>query len=476
MLWLALHFPDLGLQVFAPPPEAAPFALAGPDRRPTILAANPAARRLGVWPGMTVSAARALVPALAVQARDSRLEARTLDAIATWALQFTPDLSLEPPEAVLLEVGGCLKLFGGLERLLERVRAGLMEMGLEAITAAAPTPAGARILARAGLELRLADLASLRGNLAALPLDCLDQPAGTLARLGRLGLRTLGECQALPRAGLARRFGAGLLDELDRAMGRKPDPRPPFALPERFAASLELAAPVAEAEALLFGVKRLAVQLCGWLAARNAGVRRLTLALLHEGRPATRLTLALSVPRRDASDLLALLRERLARLDLAAGVSGLELAGDETAQLAPLEFSLFGDRDQVRADCLNLVERLQARLGPEAVSGLALYPEHRPELAWRETAPGQAPGAGDFPARPAWLLARPRPLAGSAAAPWLDGPMTLLAGPERIESGWWDDLPVRRDYYQARAASGARCWVYLEHGGQPRWFLHGLFA
>lgn len=476
MLWLALHFPDLALQVFAPSADAGSFAVSSPGQRPAILAVNPAARRQGVWPGMALSAARALAIELMVQTRNPRLEAEALDGIATWALQFTPELSLAPPEAVLLEIGGCLKLFGGLARLLERVRIGLLDLGLEAIPAVAPTPTGAHILARAGLELQVADLASLRRHLAALPLDALDQPAETLDALARLGLKTLGDCLALPRAGLARRFGTGLLDELDRALGQRTDPRPWFALPEGFAASLELVAPVAEVDALLFGVKRLVTQLCGWLAARNAGVRRLTLVLAHERQPATAIVLALTAPQRDAQHLLALLRERLARQDLAAGVAGLALRAEETAQLVPQNFSLFGDRERIRADCLNLVERLQARLGPEAVTGLALCPEHRPELAWRETAAGQGAAELRYPLRPAWLLSRPRPLAGHGAGPWLAGPMALLAGPERIESGWWDGAPVRRDYYQAWAASGARCWVYQELDSPPRWFLHGLFA
>ena len=476
MLWLALHFHDLALQVFAPPPDAGPFAVGEPGRRPAILAANPAARVGGVRPGMAVSAARILLPGLTVQARAPRREAGTLENLAIWALQFTPDVCLAPPVAMLLEIGGCLKLFGGLERLLERIRAGLEEQGLAAVIAAAPTPAGAQILARSALELCVDDLAGLRRHLSALSIDCLDQPPTVLAGLAQMGLKTIADCQALPRAGLARRFGTALLDELDRALGEKADPRPRFALPERFAATLALASPVAETEPLLFGVKRLLASLCGWLAARNAGVRRLTLTLVYERHATTPIPLALAMPQREATHLLTLLRERLSRQNLAAGGTGLELRADETAQLMPLNFSLFGDRERQHSDCLNLVERLQARLGPEAVSGLTLYPEHRPELAWRESPPGSPAGEARFPPRPIWLLAQPRCLGAAGTLSCGEPPMALLTGPERIESGWWDGTPVRRDYYQARAASGARYWLYREPGSPSRWFLHGLFA
>ena len=92
MLWLALHFPDLALQVFAPSPDAGLFGVASPGQRPAVLAVNPAARQQGVMPGMAVSAARALAPDLILQTRNPRLEVQALAGIATWALQFTPDL------------------------------------------------------------------------------------------------------------------------------------------------------------------------------------------------------------------------------------------------------------------------------------------------------------------------------------------------------------------------------------------------
>lgn len=475
MLWLALHFPDLPLQVYAPPPDAV-LAVAGTGRRPEVLAATGPARALGVAPGLSLAAATALAPGLAVQPRNPHREAETLAGAATWALQFTPEVSPAPPDALLLEIGGCLCLFGGLDRLLGRVRDGLLELGLDGVPAVAPTPEGARTLARTGLELSVPDLAELRQHIAALPLDSLDHSAETLTSLANLGMRTLGDCLALPRAGLARRFGPELPDLLDRILGLQADPRQAIALPDRFGSRLELFAPVLEVDALLFGVKRLVTELCGWLAARNAGVRRLTLALGHEHRPATPIALALVTPQRDPGHLFMLLRERLHRIDLVAGVAELALAADETAQIEPLNFSLFGEREHIREDCLNLAERLQARLGMAAVSGLSLCPEHRPELAWREVAPGAETAAADFPPRPVWLLPRPRPLATRDALPWLDGPLRLERGPERIESGWWDDAFVRRDYFLAWTAAGARLWVYRELGAAERWFLHGIFA
>lgn len=481
MLWLALHFPRLSLDVFPQRSADGPCAVASGVRRPEVVTADHRALSLGVVPGMRVAAAIALAPGLRVVPRSLQREAEALKGIATWAVQFTPDLSLAPPASLLLEVGGCLRLFGGLRSLSQRLADGLAGLGFEVVPATAPTPAGALTLARAGVQAEATDMAALEGQLRILPIGALDYPQAVLADLAAMGVRTLGDCLRLPRDGLGRRFGQGLPETLDRLLGRLPDPRPPFTPAESFVSELPLAATVRDVEALLFGLRRQLAELSGWLAARHAGVRRLTLSLLHATpRPPSRVGLTLAVPGRDPAHLLALFRERLERLQLSAGVDGLALAVDELAPLIPGNLALFGDagvrREDDLRDRLKLVERLRARLGQAAVGSLATHPEHRPELAWREAEVGVETATDGFPTRPVWLLPQPRPLARRGRAPWLDGPLVLQAGPERIESGWWDGDDVRRDYYLAQAADGARLWIYREHGVDGGWFLHGLFG
>jgi protein ImuB len=78
--------------------------------------------------------------------------------------------------------------------------------------------------------------------------------------------------------------------------------------------------------------------------------------------------------------------------------------------------------------------------------------------------------------RPCWLLAAPQPLQSQHGRPQHHGALHLLEGPERIESGWWDDDDVRRDYYVAKDSHGALLWIYRECAGTKKWFLHGIFA
>ena len=266
-MWIAIRLPRLPLEIFlrgSSTPE--PFAL---EERHCVFACDRKAFARGVRAGMVVQAALALAPALRVAPRDPATETEALLGVAGWAAQFTPGVALEFPDGVLLEVAGSLKLFGGLEPLLERLRQGLAEMGWSSVLAGAPTPRAAFWLARVGKQEFIGESAELEPVLAALPLEVLRCSDETLAAFEAIGVRTLGELRALPREGVARRFGQGPLAELDRALGRLPDPRNFFVPPARFGAAIELPAEVTQAEALLFAARRLIVQLAGFLAARS---------------------------------------------------------------------------------------------------------------------------------------------------------------------------------------------------------------
>ena len=381
----------------------------------------------------------------------------TLEAIGAWACQFTPKVSLEPPQALLLEVEGSLRLFGGLPFLKQKLQSGLEAMGFDAALAIAATPRAALWLSCAPCK-RIEDVA--------LEVVCRDE---TQEFLRSIGMHTVGDLSRLPREGLAQRCGRRLLDEIDCALGARPEPRAFFEPPPRFSARLELPAPLVHAEGLAFAARRLLVQLEGLLAARQAGVRRFTLVLLDEEAEA-RVDVGLASPARDAGRFTRLLQEKLSSLQIERP---LEAIGVEAADFVPLDEStagMFGDAAAAAEDWARLAERLRARLGHDAVCGLATHPDHRPEHAWRRVEPGEwdpheyrQPGP-----RPLWLL---------EARKIKEGEFVTLAGPERIESGWWDGDEASRDYFVARLPGGELAWIYREGDlGSAHWFLHGLFA
>ncbi len=389
-------------------------------------------------------------------------EQEALAAVAAWACQFTPRISLEPPRALLMEVEGSLRYFGGRWKFLAQLRAGLSRLGFKARIAEAPA-------ARAALWLARGD----GGRLETLPVAVTGLAPEALELLANLGISTVGGLLRLPREGVARRFGQGLLEQIDQVGGKAPEPREFFVPPARFSAQLVLPAPVAQADRVLFVARRLLDQMEGFLAARQAGVRGFSLDLLHEDSPATRITVGLAACGRVAEHFMRLLRERLAAIALKAPVEAIRLEAGEPEFLPGKSGSLLHDAHAGGEAWLQLVERLQSRLGSDAVHCLDTHPDHRPERAWIPVSPGQGffskEGREKGP-RPLWLLDPPRHLA--------EGEFSLLAGPERIESGWWDGAEAQRDYFIARTGESSLAWIYRQRGAEPgrSWFLHGFFA
>ena len=520
MLWTCLLLPSLPLDVFARAQASGdagrPFAVTSGGHHPRVVAANAAARAAGIRDGSFVSAALALAPDLVLRERDPRAEEEAIRALAAWATQFTPAVSLAPPDAVLAEIGGSLRLFGGLERLAAHLERGAHDLGFELRLAFAPTATAALFFARSGesgieqrrergagkrpgaaasqparASTRVVADAAFVARLAPLPLAHLDVARDVLAMLAAAGIRTFGEACAQPREALARRAGPDFVATLDRARGWLADPRPPFVPPPRYEGRLELPVAVEDVEALAFALNRLVHELAGWLEGRGLGVVALELALAHErhvairsGTAATHVRFALNGPARAPAHLVAVLRERLARVTLPAPVVALALASDETAPLAGRNLGLLPG--EAAPATVPLLDRLRARLGEDALTLVRPHAEHRPEKSSvghyfrhdtvaKSCTPAEVVSDTAFPPRPLWLLAEPEPLGERLEIePWV-----LKDGPERIESGWWDGADVRRDYFVAANPRGETVWIYRDHRygtDDGEWFLHGLFA
>lgn len=476
--WAALCLPRLPLESFLRASSTAePWAVA--ENR-HVVDCNATAFAQGVRPRMARAAAAALAPCLRFHERDAAAERFALEGVAAWAGRFTPNVALAGGGAgaggLLLEVSGSLKLFGSATHIACGLAHGAGEMGYTACPASAPTAHGAWLLARGGSPSSCLSLGDLERRLQPLPVEVLDCDARTLATLEGVGVRTIGEVLALPRAGLARRFGRELREALDRALGTLADPREFFMPPERFYAGLELPAEVRESEALLFALRRLLVQLGGFLAARDGGVQRLRIELFHK-ETRTDVEIGLVRPGRDTGHFAMLVREKLSGLALKQPVRRIALAADDILSIAHENLDLLDDTLKRRGDWQGLIERLRARLGNRAVTGIAMDAGHRPETAWRVTEPGESGATLEFGTRPLWLLQQPKRLEEVGSAPHCDGPLALLAGPERIESGWWDGRDAARDYFVARARTESLLWIYRERGiKQGHWYLHGIFG
>ncbi len=451
MLWLALHLPSLSLEAFsaslpcevahvgspvksgsveakgsagsadAPgssaPAAPLPVALVAEHR---ISDVNAAAAACGLRAGMKRATAMALAADLLLGEVDPGRDAAALRAVAHAALAFTPAVTLQEGHAtVLMEVRASLRLFGGLAALYRLVLEALMPLGHRVSVAAAPTALGAALLARWGQAAVASAASHTRGGpkagatpafepvlgphatrlpelarlLDAAPVWLLGPARGHWEALQGMGLRTLADLRELPRAGLARRFGEELLLDLDRVLGRAPDPRRWLELPTQFEARLELHQRADSTEQVLVAASALLARLVVWAQARHGRIAAFTLAMQHEPRhrgdasgqcsPATELRIELAEAALDAAHLQLLLRERLAQLKLAAPTLELRLRCRELVRAAPPNGELFPTRGSEALGLARLLERLRARLGDAQVQRLVPVADHRPERSSR---------------------------------------------------------------------------------------------
>ncbi|MBD4886623.1 DNA polymerase Y family protein [Xanthomonas citri pv. citri] len=472
MLWACIVLPQLALDAVLRRLEApqAPLVLVeGPAQLRSLHSVNAAAGAAGLKAGMRLSAAHALMTQVRTIDYDAQNEARTQRFLAAWAYRHSSLVSQQWSRAIVLEAGASFRLFGPWPRFERRLRDELQALGFQHRLALAPTPRAARVLAGLRDGMVVTQLPALHSTLDKVPVRRAALPDDAGERLQHMGVRTLAAVRGLPRDGLRRRFGAGLLDHLDRLYGQVDDPLECYAPPDHFDHRVELGYEVETHPALLFPLRRLIGDLCTYLSIRDGGVQRFLLRLEHE-EGATDVEIGLLTPERAPTLLFELARNRLERVEIPRPVVAMRLLARQLPPFVPAMRDLFDQRAQQSVEWPQLRERLRARLGDDAVYRVLPADDPRPERAWRR-AIGDAVrevAAPPRPPRPTWLLPQPVPLH--------DPHLRIVSGPERLESGWWDDDEARRDYYVVETARGRRSWAFAAPGRVDGWMLHGWFA
>ncbi|MFU8881299.1 MAG: Y-family DNA polymerase [Rhodobacterales bacterium] len=540
---LSLWFPRLGaerlLRAMRGLPEQ-PFAVieqTGQMQRVTSVSVM--AQTAGVYPGQPLRDALALCPALVTQARDAAAEAGFLTRLRRWAVQWSPLVAAQPPDALALDISGCAHLFGGEAAMLDQIGAALERMGLSVQAGLADTPGAAWALARhagrsAGSgrsgnaiqqEARatrsraakrpaerdiaqngtsfapaIAQAGQTHSAIARLPVAALRLDPDTVAQLTRLGLRQISDLTGQPRAALARRFGKGLVLRLDQALGSAPEPITPARPDTAFATRINLPDPVGLADDILAALDRLLPRLCDMLRDKRQGVRTIRLEAYRSDGARQEISLTLARATHDPARIRPLLAMRLDQIDAGFGIDMFRLEAVQTEPLHDKQSSGHLDATQAsvgraaRDTALeDLLSRMGARIGMETITRHHPGNSHIPEkgaqvlaAAWSDPAPCWPTPAAPRPL----LLWRPEPVtAPDTKAPparfrWRrrDLVSACAQGPERIAPEWWLDEPDwrsgTRDYWVITTTCGARLWLFFAHGAalSRGWFCHGSFA
>ncbi len=477
MLWVCLHFPALALNLVEQSlrqPQPIVIEVTRQQRR-LVLMANELAHAAGIVPGMTIPTAQGLVNGLHCALQNESAERDALQQIGHWAYQFTPYLRTHGQHNLLMEISHSLKLFQGQKKLAHRILSTL-PAGFKPFSLALCDTALSALLFAQAHEASGQAMTFSRDELPDYSIHWLDIEAEKKTLLHSMGITTLAQLLELPRDALAKRFGPGLVDYLKQLTGEVPDLLPTWNLPEQFTAELEFIQELDNTEQLVFPLRNLLDKLEHYCRARQSATVALQFSFPLRNHNIQRWPLALAAPQYKCADILPLLQLKLARLQLQAPVLGVQLHVTEFLPLPQGQQDLLVPWRSDHVSRYQLVDRLKARLGNDNVNGLSMVADHRPEYGWAAIAPGagkplQHPGEQ----RPFWLLSQPQKLRTKKGMPLHQDELQLIKGPERIETGWWDNQPVSRDYFIARQRNGQQLWIYRNRDDQ-QWYLHGIFS
>lgn len=469
-LWLYLHFPCLQLDALYPALSLAqqrrPIAILDTQEN-SIVQINASAQHCGIRLGMGLGCAAALHRGLQVVEYKREIEIRKLEEIAHWLYTYTSDISFWPPNGLLLRIHGMLSMYGGLQNYWQVLERQLQIMNLQFHYACGCSPLAARMLALAGHNLLSDDQHLLQAKVDASPLSQTDLDAKTRQQLERVGIKRVEQLSAIAPAELAKRFDIQLVTYLGRLKGGFSHPVHFYHPPETFCQYLELMYEIENSQVLIHPVTRLLYSLEGFLRLRDRLTCELCFRFSLRDRDALTLIVQSAQGEYRAEYWQRLTSLKLENLVLSAPVYAIELSVEQLMEKEGQGRDLFeGKRGVLNA--AQLLSMLQAKLGAQAVCGLGIHNDIRPEFSSGYCSPLQRAEQIDWRLpglRPSLLLDPPSPL---------EDKVSLLHGPERIQTGWWDNHAMTRDYFIARTEQGQWLWVFRTP--EPRWYIHGLFS
>lgn len=465
MRWLHVHFPKLALEAhFQHDQRELPQLLLTPGTG-AVWQCNALAEAQGVKVGMTKKTAFCLLADCALAEYHAHTERDALHQLALRSYHQAANIQLLPPSGLLIEVSSMQTLYPTLADYCSALRQHLAPLGFTAQMATGETPRAARLLAQAGIELCTDDSQKTQEALSQLTIEQLDFGDKLVTKLHSMGIHQYQQLLALPRRELGYRFGQAVVDALTR-IERDEQPPVTFQLPDRFQQTVHLSYEAEQARGLIFPLRRVLAALESYLLHRQSCCEKLLIKLEHRDGRASLLTIPSVRGAYRASDWLALLQVQLENTQLLAPVVSLTLRAKGFVPLNSEQEDLVGGHS-LQADADRLLARLLVRLGDNQVQRLTCEADPRPETS-SQPRPAQAnvPEADHYPRLwPSLLLPEPQPVNIQQ--------FQVLSGPERIESGWWEASPIRRDYYIAERHQ-QRCWLFRRDDGQ--WFLHGYYA
>lgn len=463
-------------------PVDAPFALTHHQKNTDrIYCLNPEAEKAGLHRGMGFSDARAFCRDLQSRPADIKADARFLHMLARWSKRYCPWVGLEGRDGLALNIVGSAHLFGGEEAMLDDMRLRLGRSGIGARIGLADTRGAAWAMAHYGHGGICTE-----PRLAVLPIAALRLDEKTVTGLQRLGIRTIADVVALPRATLTRRFGRDVLLRLDQALGDQPEDISPLSEAPHYGVRMTLPEPIGLTGDVMAGTERLLARLCDKLKANEKGARILLLTLRRVDQESQQVELRLAQPLHDAARILPLFERGVNEVDAGFGIDQIRLAATQVENRPSQQISHIRGKHEDKLD--DLITRIGVRIGLENVQRFLPADSHIPERSFIISPAAYSKPEGS------WATPQPRPLrlfspehiAAHGTRPparfrWrrMSFSTGRATGPERIAPEWWlADGNWRsglRDYWKVDTKEGRRLWLFYTPQS-PNWYVQGEFA
>lgn len=474
-LWVCAYLSRLPLDVLIADANQSAVVIEEKSGRSMVGTVSSSALESGIRTGMTLAAALSLDQTLSVYPRNLGAEQRELESLAARLMAISSRVALYIGASIVIEIQGSLRLLGGMDGLLRRLKRSLDEMGYAYTLSLAPTVRAAFWLAQSSGERKVYRRDVLASALGELPVQLAAQNSKQLSMMQRSGIRCLADLMRLPREGIARRFGMDTLKVLDQALGCEPELVNVYQPPEIFLEQREFYLPTHDLNLIRPAAKVLLKIFQDYLTQRQSATQRFQCKLIHLNEPATVIDVGCSHYASRADHMLRLLEEHLQRLELKADATSVVITSKHIERFVPGQFDLLAPMTTESQSWCQLIEQFEARLGSECLKRLAACQDHRPEFAVLISDRCLGRAASSLPMRPLWLLEIPQALSMMQGLPQWHGSLCLMSPFERIEQGWWDQRDICRDYCVAHNAAGSKLWLYRDRRSKG-WFLHGVFA
>lgn len=471
-----------------------PFVLASPDHgRMIITSVSRLAQQLDIHTGITVADARVTLPSLHVFDDRPGLAGRLLEGLAEWSLRYTPFVSIDAPDGLLLNASGCAHLWGGEENYITDIHTRLKNLGYSTHTGMADTAGAAWAISRFGNN-PIAAPGTQSTALLQMPPQALRIDAATTEKLEKLGLYQVKDFINMPRTVLRRRFGTPLIQRLEQALGKEEEILEPIQPAAPYQERLPCLEPIVTATGIEIALQRLLDTLCARLKQEQKGLRKAVLKCFRVDGKIEQVDIGTNRASHRSSHLFKLFEIKLPGIEPAMGIELFMLEAQKVEDVAPMQEKLWESSCGLENIHLaELLDRLCGRIGADNIHRYIAAEHFWPERSMKKASSLEektnTPWKTDRP-RPVQVLPTPEPILVTAPVPDYP-PMSFrykgklhkivrADGPERIEQEWWLQQGQHRDYYSVEDEEGCRYWLFrsghYSAGKNYQWFLHGFFA